>query len=129
MPNPSLLRRQHARARPCDVTPRTVLTILKLAGTNCERLLTEKVCGIAVGQIQADEIWTFVKVKQGHLRPNHDETTTGDAYTFIALDRTSKLVVAWHLASETGSTQKTSSRKSVGPRRTAGRSTFARGWF
>jgi len=50
-----------------------------------------------VGQLQADEIWTFCKVKQGHLRPDHDEKVTGDAYTYIGLDKVSKLVVAWHL--------------------------------
>ena len=49
-----------------------------------------------VGQLQLDEIWTFVKAKQGHLNSSHDEAVTGDAYTFVALDRTSKLV-AWHL--------------------------------
>jgi hypothetical protein len=47
-----------------------------------------------VEQLQADEIWTFCKVKQGHLRPDHDERVMGDAYTFIGLDRVSKLVVA-----------------------------------
>ncbi len=84
-------------ARLCDVEPRTVLNLLTLAGESCERLLTEKVRGITVGQLHADEIWTFVKCKQGHLQPKHDEKVMGDAHTFIALDRTSKLVVAWHL--------------------------------
>ena len=36
-------------------------------------------------------------MKQGHLRPDHDEKVTGDAYTYIGLDKVSKLVVAWHL--------------------------------
>jgi transposase-like protein/IS1 family transposase len=85
-------------ARLCDVEKRTVLNILKLAGENCERLLTEKLHGVSTGgQIQCDEIWTFVKVKQGHLQPHHDTEKAGDAYTFIALDRTTKLVLAWHL--------------------------------
>jgi IS1 family transposase len=84
-------------ARLCDVEKRTVLNILKLAGDRCQQLLTDKVRGVTVGQLQLDEIWTLVKVKQGHLQPHHDERVMGDAYTFIALDRTSKLVVAWHL--------------------------------
>jgi len=84
-------------ARLCDVEKRTVLNLLVRAGENCERLFTEKVRNLKISQLQADEIWTFCKVKQGHLRPDHDQSITGDAYTFIGLDRVSKLVVAWHL--------------------------------
>ncbi len=51
-----------------------------------------------VSQLQADEIWTFCKKKEGHKFPHeaHAEEI-GDAHTFIGLDRKSKLVVAWHL--------------------------------
>src|SRR5258708_20456380 len=49
-------------ARLCDVEKRKVLNLLKLAGENCKRLLTEKIRGVVVGQIQGDEICTFVKV-------------------------------------------------------------------
>jgi len=48
-------------ARLCDVEKRTVLNILKLAGENCERILTDRIQQVPVGQVQADEIWTFVK--------------------------------------------------------------------
>lgn len=80
-------------ARLCDVEKRTVLNMLTLAGEACERLFTERVRNVNVGQLQADEIWTYCKVKQGHLRPDHDQKVMGDAYTFIGLDRASKLVV------------------------------------
>jgi IS1 family transposase len=85
-------------ARLCDVEKRTVLNILKLAGGNCERVLTERIRNIAVAQLQLDEIWTFVRKKEAHKFPfeAHDDKI-GDAYTFIALERTKKLVVAWHL--------------------------------
>ena len=36
-------------ARLCDVEKRTVLNLLKLAGENCERLLTERVHNVKVG--------------------------------------------------------------------------------
>lgn len=35
-------------ARLCDVEKRTVLSILTLAGQDCERILREKVCGVVV---------------------------------------------------------------------------------
>lgn len=85
-------------ARLCDVEKRTVLTMLKLAGENCERLLADRVRNVPVQDVQCDEIWTFVQKKEGHKWPfEYDSQTVGDAYTFIALERTSKLVLAWHL--------------------------------
>ncbi len=80
-------------ARLCDVEKRTVLNLLTLAGEACGRLFTERVRNVNVDQLQADEIWTFCRVKQGHLRPDHDERITGDAYTYSGLDKVSKLVV------------------------------------
>jgi IS1 family transposase len=85
-------------ARLCDVEKRTVLNMLKLAGENCERLLADRVRNVPVQDVQCDEIWTFVQKKEGHKWPfEYDSQTVGDAYTFIALERTSKLVLAWHL--------------------------------
>jgi IS1 family transposase len=83
-------------ARLCDVEKRTVLNTLKLAGEACEHLLKERIRGVSTGgQVQCDEIFTFVQVKQRHLRPHHDPKVMGDAYTYICLDRTT--VLAWHL--------------------------------
>lgn len=85
-------------ARLCDVEKRTVLNMLKLAGENCERLLREHVRNVPVQQVQCDEIWTFVQKKEGHKWDNEKNSEKiGDAYTFIAIERGTKLVVAWHL--------------------------------
>jgi len=85
-------------ARLCDVEKRTVLNILKLAGENCEKMLAEKIHQIPVGQVQADEIWTFVQKKEGHKWAHErDAEQIGDSYTYIALEKTTKLVLAWHL--------------------------------
>ena len=85
-------------ARLCDVEKRTVLNILKLAGENCERILNERIQNVPVKDLQMDEIWSYVQKKEAHKFPfeAHNDRI-GDAYTFIALERTSKLVVAWHL--------------------------------
>jgi hypothetical protein len=85
-------------ARLCDVEKRTVLNILKLAGENCERLLEERVRNVRVADLELDEVWTYVGCKQKRLTPERVEKgMVGDAYTFTGLERTSKLVVAWHL--------------------------------
>jgi len=85
-------------ARLCDVEKRTVLNLLKLAGEASEWLLTVKVRGVRVNDLELDEVWTFVGCKQKRLTPERVQAgMVGDAYTFIGLERTSKLVVAWHL--------------------------------
>lgn len=85
-------------ARLCDVEKRTVMNVLTLAGETCERLFIEKVRNVQVKDLELDEVWTFVGCKQKRLTPERVEKGMhGDAYTFIGLERTSKLVVAWHL--------------------------------
>ena len=89
-------------ARLCNVEMRTVLNLLKAAGDHCERLLEERLKDAPVNDLQLDEIWSFVFKKEGHKWMHEmDNQRTGDAYTFIALERDSKLVVAWHLGKRT----------------------------
>lgn len=85
--------------RLCDVEKRTVLNILKLAGENCERLLIERIRNVKVqDSLELDEVWTYVGCHQKRLTPGRVERgMVGDAYTFICLERSTKLVVAWHL--------------------------------
>jgi transposase-like protein/IS1 family transposase len=85
-------------ARLCGVEKRTVLTMLKSAGENCERLLEQKIRNVPVRDLQMDEIWSFVFKKEQHKWPEEaSRRDIGDAYTFIALERSTKLVLAWHL--------------------------------
>jgi transposase-like protein/IS1 family transposase len=85
-------------ARLCDVEKRTVLNLLKLAGENCEKLFTERVRNVRVADLELDEVWRFVGCKQKRLTPERIQPSmVGDAYVFVGFERTSKLVVAWHL--------------------------------
>ena len=75
-----------------------VLNLLKKAGDYCERLLEKRLQNAPVNDLQLDEIWGFVFKKEGHKWTHEiDNQKIGDAYTFIALERDSKLIVAWHL--------------------------------
>ena len=76
----------------------TVLRVLAVAGERCERLMTERVRNVRVRDVQCDEIWGFVQKKEAHKRPEEaKDETIGDAYCFVALERHTKLVLAWHL--------------------------------
>jgi IS1 family transposase len=85
------------------VGKRAILSLLVLAGERCELLLDEKIRKAKVSDIQLDEIWAYVGMKEKtKKRKGKDETTLGDAYTFVAFERESKLILAWHLGRRTG---------------------------
>jgi transposase-like protein/IS1 family transposase len=76
----------------------TILALLVLAGQRCEKLLEEKLVGLRVSDVQCDEMWGYVGMKEkakGSLYKNVD--TLGDAYTYVAIERNTKLILAWHI--------------------------------
>jgi transposase-like protein/IS1 family transposase len=82
---------------------RTILRLLVEVGGGCERLLADLVKGVAVEDVQADEVWGYVRCKEGtKTRKKIEDPEAGDAYCWIGLERQSKLVLAWHLGRRTG---------------------------
>jgi IS1 family transposase len=78
----------------------TIMRVLVLAGAKCEQRSGEMIRNVSVKEIQADEIWSFIGKKEKALRQD-DDPTFGDAYTFVGIERNSKLVLAWHLGRRT----------------------------
>ncbi|MDQ2945016.1 MAG: DDE-type integrase/transposase/recombinase [Acidobacteriota bacterium] len=74
----------------------TILKLLVLAGAKCERIMAEKVRNIEVRDVEADEVWNFIGKKQKRLRPEDDQNL-GDSYTFVAIERHTKLVLNFAL--------------------------------
>lgn len=83
------------------VGKRTILSLLVFVGARCERLMNRRIRQVKVRDVQADEIWGFVGCKQKtkHLLGKGDEA--GDAYCFVAIERHTKLILAWHLGRRT----------------------------
>jgi transposase-like protein len=76
----------------------TILKLLVLAGERCERLMVDRVRGVPVQDVQCDDIWGFVSKKEAHKWPEEaNNREIGDAYCFVALERHSKLILAFHL--------------------------------
>jgi transposase-like protein/IS1 family transposase len=76
----------------------TILDLLVLAGERCEKLMAERIKGIAVKDVEADELWGFCKMKNRHkLFKGITDPHVGDAYTFVGIERNTKLILAWHL--------------------------------
>ncbi len=77
---------------------KTILRLLVQVGEGCERLLAETVMAVPVQDVQADELWTYIRCKQGTRERNKiTDPDAGDAYCYIGIERHSKLVLAWHL--------------------------------
>jgi IS1 family transposase len=70
---------------------RTVLNILETAGQKAAAFQAAKVYGVEADVIQADEINSFVYCKQRNADEN--DTERGDQYTFLSVDRRSKLII------------------------------------
>ncbi len=78
----------------------TILSVLVRAGAQCEKVSEKMIRNVRAKEVQADEIWSFIGKKEKRLRPK-DDATLGDAYTFVGIERESKLVLAWHLGRRT----------------------------
>ena len=79
----------------------TIIAAMVEAGEKCGRFLERVVTGVAVEDVQVDEIWGFVGCKEKtRLRNNYSEDF-GDAYCFTALERHTKLILAWHVGKRT----------------------------
>lgn len=77
----------------------TILNLLQTVGEKCLAIQENLVKGVKVVDVQADEIWSFVGMKQktANLNGLGDKETLGSVYTFTAIEANSKLMVAWHL--------------------------------
>jgi IS1 family transposase len=79
-------------SRMTGVHKTTILRLLKEVGDNCAKLLDERMRGLACREIEADEVWAFVKKKQKRLTPKERlNPELGDQYCFVAFDPTTKL--------------------------------------
>ncbi|MBA3912886.1 MAG: hypothetical protein H0X25_03290 [Acidobacteriales bacterium] len=53
---------------------------------------------VPVRDLELDEVWSYVQKKEGHKLPGEENNDAiGDQYTYIALERNSKLVLTWHM--------------------------------
>ncbi len=76
----------------------TIMRLLVQVGEQCERLLFERFKDLKVKDVQADELWSFVQMKEATKRRKEiTDRHVGDAYTYVALERDSKAILTWHL--------------------------------
>jgi IS1 family transposase len=75
----------------CDTIGDLILT----AGENCQKLLNSKVRGVEVKDVEADEIWSFIGCKEKtRVARGKLPVEFGDSWTWIAIERETKLILA-----------------------------------
>lgn len=80
----------------------TVLRLLETVGKKCIWLQETLIRNVKVEFVEADEIWSFVAMKDRTKNEKEIESDyIGSNYTFTAIDPQSKLIVAWHLGTRT----------------------------
>lgn len=81
----------------------TILSLLEVIGGKCARLMEEMITGVRVKNVQCDEIWGFVEMKERTKKTNGRESdeTVGDAWCYVAIEQNTKLILAWHLGRRT----------------------------
>ena len=82
-----------ATARLADCHRDTVLSVLETVGGKCASLLDARVRYVRAGFVQTDEIHTFVGCKQ--RRTIREDVERGDFFTYLSIDRDSKLIINW----------------------------------
>jgi transposase-like protein/IS1 family transposase len=84
--------------RMTDLHRDTIMRLLVVAGERSDKLMAQLIVNVPVKDVQCDEIWAFVQKKEGHKWPwEENDESVGDAYCFIAIERTSKLVLNFAL--------------------------------
>lgn len=74
----------------------TVLKVLVEAGEKCQAILDERINHIQCEAVECDELWSYVGMKE-RRRAEKNRTWNpeyGDAYTFVAIDPSTKLVIS-----------------------------------
>ena len=88
--------------RVTNVNRNTLMSLLEVVGKKCLWIQENLVKDVKVKFVQADEIWSFIGMKDKTKHAKEIESDTlGTAYTFTCIDSESKLIVGWHLGRRT----------------------------
>lgn len=87
---------ERAVERMTDVNARTIAKLSLAFGAGATNLHNRFAHGLQCSLVTVDEIWSYVGKKQARVTAK-DGPDVGEAYTFVALDSTSRFVIAWHV--------------------------------
>jgi IS1 family transposase len=68
-----------------------------LVGTRCESFMADQIKGVHADEVQCDELWQFVLCKNATAKREKMVGGCGDSYCYTAIERSTKLVITWHM--------------------------------
>lgn len=85
-----------ATVRITGIAKKTVARLGVELGRACEDFANKVMVNLPCKDIQCDEIWSFTYAKEKNV-PAHLKGIAGDTWTWIAIDRETKLIPAWFI--------------------------------
>ncbi len=82
----------------------TLADLIVLVGGNCQALLDAKVRNVAANDVQLDELWSFVGMKEKTRVERGYSPEYGDSWTFLAIERETKMILAHQVGQRDGET-------------------------
>ena len=73
----------------------TIMRFMVRVGNGCEHFMDSTLRDLPCNNIQVDEIWNYVGKKQRYVTEQDNPDTTGTFWTYVAIDRDSKLVPSY----------------------------------
>jgi IS1 family transposase len=86
-----------ATSRMTEVHQDTISRFALSMGTGAQHLHDRLVRDLSCTLIEVDEQWSYVQKKQARVDPVKDSPDHGDAWTWVAIDRNSRLAVAFYV--------------------------------
>ena len=78
-----------------------ILRLLKTVGERAMRYWSLKMRNLPATDVEVDEIWGYIGCKEKTRLRKHYGEGCGDCYTFVGIERTTKLILAWHTGKRT----------------------------
>jgi IS1 family transposase len=80
------------------VCHKTICDMILEVGDRCGQFLSDRLQGVPVSDVQCDEIWSFVGMKERTKTNTHNsDPLMGDSYCYVGLERDTKLIVSYLL--------------------------------
>lgn len=81
----------------------TICRLLARIGDHCEGIIDRELQNLSIESVQVDELWGYIQKKERRLQAG-DPAEWGDAYTFVALDPQSKVILSFAVGKRTRET-------------------------
>ena len=79
------------------VNRNTVCDLVVLIGERCERFLKSRIQDVPVSEVECDEMWGFIGMKERTRQLHKASEVFGDCYCYVAMECTTKLVLTYHV--------------------------------